>query len=356
VILLSSRVAYRLPLSDKVTLAHGGGGVETEAIVKWLFRRLVPREFWKTKDGYGLDVLDDGAAIKIDGVGYLVVSTDSFTVSPPFFPGGDIGHLAASGTINDILMMGARPVAALDAIVVEEGFPLSELERIVKSMVKVFVENNVAVVGGDFKVMPKGSLDKIVISTIGIGVTNTEPIIDKVRPGDKIIVTGPIAEHGITILALRMGVQSSELRSDSKPLTDLMIPLVDQYRNVIHAARDPTRGGLAMALNDWARESNLLIVVDEQSIPIREPVRAYAEMLGVDPLALACEGVALLAVEGSAAEEVLDFIHGLGYRQAAIIGEVRQSERFKGKVVLKTSTGGLRIIDPPSGEIVPRIC
>jgi len=339
-----------------VTLAHGGGGVETEAIVKWLFRRLVPREFWKTKDGYGLDVLDDGAAIKIDGVGYLVVSTDSFTVSPPFFPGGDIGHLAASGTINDILMMGARPVAALDAIVVEEGFPLSELERIVKSMVKVFVENNVAVVGGDFKVMPKGSLDKIVISTIGIGVTNTEPIIDKVRPGDKIIVTGPIAEHGITILALRMGVQSSELRSDSKPLTDLMIPLVDQYRNVIHAARDPTRGGLAMALNDWARESNLLIVVDEQSIPIREPVRAYAEMLGVDPLALACEGVALLAVEGSAAEEVLDFIHGLGYRQAAIIGEVRQSERFKGKVVLKTSTGGLRIIDPPSGEIVPRIC
>ncbi|HIC98299.1 MAG TPA: hydrogenase expression/formation protein HypE [Pyrodictiaceae archaeon] len=345
-----------MPLSDKVTLAHGGGGVETEAIVKWLFRRLVPREFWKTKDGYGLDVLDDGAAIKIDGVGYLVVSTDSFTVSPPFFPGGDIGHLAASGTINDILMMGARPVAALDAIVVEEGFPLSELERIVKSMVKVFVENNVAVVGGDFKVMPKGSLDKIVISTIGIGVTNTEPIIDKVRPGDKIIVTGPIAEHGITILALRMGVQSSELRSDSKPLTDLMIPLVDQYRNVIHAARDPTRGGLAMALNDWARESNLLIVVDEQSIPIREPVRAYAEMLGVDPLALACEGVALLAVEGSAAEEVLDFIHGLGYRQAAIIGEVRQSERFKGKVVLKTSTGGLRIIDPPSGEIVPRIC
>jgi len=344
-----SRLAYRLPLSDKITLAHGGGGIETEAMIEWLFRRLVPKEFWKTKDGYGLDVLDDAAAIKIDGLGYIVISADSFTVSPPFFPGGDIGHLAASGTINDVLMMGARPIAALDTIVVEEGFPISDLERIVKSMVNVFVENNVAVIGGDFKVMPKGTLDKIVISTIGIGITKTEPIVDRVRPGDKIIVTGPIAEH-------RMGVKSNELKSDSRPLTDLMIPLIDHYRSVIHAARDPTRGGIAMALNDWARESNLLIVIDEQSIPIREPVKAYAEMLGVDPLTLACEGVALLAVEGSAAEEVLDFIHSLGYKQAAIIGEVRRSERFKGKVVLKTSAGGLRIVDPPSGEIVPRIC
>ncbi|HIP66098.1 MAG TPA: hydrogenase expression/formation protein HypE [Pyrodictium sp.] len=351
-----SRLAYRLPLSDKITLAHGGGGIETEAMIEWLFRRLVPKEFWKTKDGYGLDVLDDAAAIKIDGLGYIVISADSFTVSPPFFPGGDIGHLAASGTINDVLMMGARPIAALDTIVVEEGFPISDLERIVKSMVNVFVENNVAVIGGDFKVMPKGTLDKIVISTIGIGITKAEPIVDRVRPGDKIIVTGPIAEHGVTILALRMGVKSNELKSDSRPLTDLMIPLIDHYRSVIHAARDPTRGGIAMALNDWARESNLLIVIDEQSIPIREPVKAYAEMLGVDPLTLACEGVALLAVEGSAAEEVLDFIHSLGYKQAAIIGEVRRSERFKGKVVLKTSAGGLRIVDPPSGEIVPRIC
>lgn len=351
-----SRSAYRLPLLDRVTLAHGGGGVETEAIVEWLFRRLIPREFWKTRDGYGLDVLDDGAAIKVDGLGYLVVSADSFTISPPFFPGGNIGHLAASGTINDVLMMGAKPIAALDAVVVEEGFPLNDLERIVKSMVEVFVENGVAVIGGDFKVMPRGSLDKIVISTVGIGVARTEPIVDRVQPGDKIIVTGPIAEHGVTILALRMGVENSELKSDSKPLTDLMVPLVEHYRNVIHAARDPTRGGLAMALNDWARESGLLIVVDEQSIPIREPVRAYAEMLGVDPLTLACEGVALLAVEKSVAQEVLGFIHGLGYKQAAIIGEVKQSERFKGKVVLRTSAGGLRVVDPPSGEIVPRIC
>ena len=252
--------------------------------------------------------------------------------------------------------MGAKPVAALDAVVVEEGSPLNDLERIVKSMVEVFVENGVAVIGGDFKVMPRGSLDKIVISTVGIGVARTEPIVDRVQPGGKIIVTGPIAEHGVTILALRMGVENSELKSDSKPLTDLMVPLVEHYRNVIHAARDPTRGGLAMALNDWARESGLLIVVDEQSIPIREPVRAYAEMLGVDPLTLACEGVALLAVEKSAAQEVLGFIHGLGYKQAAIIGEVKQSERFKGKVVLRTSAGGLRVVDPPSGEIVPRIC
>ncbi len=341
---------------DKVSLAHGGGGRETAEIIRRLLLPRVPEELRRTPGGYGLDVLDDGAAIKT-GDGYIVVSTDSYTVNPPFFPGGDIGHLAASGSINDVLMMGARPLAALDCIVVEEGFPFSDLEKIIDSMVSVFRDNNVALIGGDFKVMPKGSIDKIVVSTTVIGFTRHEPIIDnRLRVGDAVIVTGPIAEHGAAILAARLGISSPELRSDSKPLTDLIPPLLDRYREVIHAARDPTRGGLAMTLNEWASDTGLNILVDESMIPVREPVMKYAEMLGVDPLALASEGVAVLAVDGESAQEVLDYIHSLGYRDASIIGEVRKPGRLSGVVIMRTRAGGLRLVEPPSGEIVPRIC
>ncbi|NPA05383.1 MAG: hydrogenase expression/formation protein HypE [Crenarchaeota archaeon] len=344
------------PRWDKVTLAHGGGGRETAEIVEYLLVSRLPDALKRTPGGYGLDVLDDAAAIKT-GDGFIVVSTDSYTVNPPFFPGGDIGHLAASGSINDVLMMGARPIAALDGIVVEEGFPLGDLERIVDSMLRVFRDNNVSVIGGDFKVMPRGSIDKIVVSTTVIGFTDKKPIVDReLRPGDVIIVTGPIAEHGAAILAARLGIESPELRSDSKPLTDLMIPLLESYRDAIHAARDPTRGGLAMTLNEWASSTSLNIVIDEAEIPVREAVRKYAEMLGVDPLTLASEGVAVLAVDPSKADEVLEQIHSLGYSEARVIGRVREPARLKGVVIMRTRAGGLRLVEPPSGEIVPRIC
>ncbi len=350
-----SRIAYRPLLSTKVTLAHGSGGVETEAIVENLIVKLVPEALRKTPGGVGLDALDDGAAIPVPG-GYMVFTVDSYTVNPPFFPGGNIGSLAASGTINDLLMMGARPVAALDAIVVEEGFEVARLREITESLVKTLAENNVALIGGDFKVLPKGQLDKIVVTVAGIGFAKKLIVDTNLKPGDKIIVSGPIAEHGALILALQQGLEPKDLKSDAKPLTDLMLPLVEKYGDYIHAARDPTRGGLAMLLNDWAQSTGTVIVVEEEKIPVREPVRAYAEMLGVDPLTLASEGVAVLAVDPSKAEEVVEEMHRLGYKQASIIGEVRRAERHRGIVLLKSVTGGVRILEPPSGEIVPRIC
>ncbi|AEM38565.1 hydrogenase expression/formation protein HypE [Pyrolobus fumarii 1A] len=350
-----TRVSYRPLLSTKVTLAHGSGGRETEDIVLNLIVNLVPESLRSVPGGVGLEALDDGAAIPVPG-GYMVFTVDSYTVNPPFFPGGNIGSLAASGTINDLLMMGARPVAALDAIVVEEGFEVSKLREITESLIKTLAENNVALIGGDFKVLPKGQLDKIVVTVAGIGFAKKLILDSNIKPGDKIIVTGPIAEHGALILALQQNLEPKDLVSDAKPLTDLMLPLIEEYGDYIHAARDPTRGGLAMALNDWAEATGTVIVIDEEKIPIREPVRAYTEMLGVDPLTLASEGVALLAVDASKAEEVLQRIHELGYKEARIIGEVKKAERHKGIVLLKSVTGGVRILEPPSGEIVPRIC
>jgi len=350
-----SRIAYRPILGTRITLAHGSGGIETSGIVEELIVKLVPEELRKTPGGVGLDALDDGAAIPVPG-GYMVFSVDSYTVNPPFFPGGNIGSLAASGTINDLLMMGARPIAAMDAIVVEEGFELVKLKEVTSSLINVLRENNVALIGGDFKVLPKGQLDKIVIGMVGIGFAKRLIVDTNLKPGDKIIVSGPIAEHGALILALQQGLEPKDLRSDSKPLTDLMLPLIEEYGEYIHAARDPTRGGLAMTLNEWARSTGTVIVVEEDKIPIREAVRAYTEMLGVDPLTLASEGVAVLAVPPEKAEEVVERMHELGYRHASIVGEVRRAERHKGIVLLKSVTGGLRILEPPSGEIVPRIC
>jgi len=344
-------------LKRYITLAHGAGGVETEEILEKLILSKVPNSLKSALNGFGLDVLDDGATISVGRV-HVVTTVDTYTVKPPFFPGGDIGVLAASGSINDVLMMGARPVAMLDAIVVSEGFEVELLEKIIESFVTVLKKNNVALIGGDFKVMPKGDLDKVVFMTTGIGVAE-KPIIDNdLKPGDKIIVSGSLGEHGATILALQQGIELSEtqLKSDVKPLTDLMLPLIEKYREHIHAARDPTRGGLAMTLNDWAKSTSTVIVVDEEKIPLREPVVAYSEMLGIDPLYLASEGVAVLGVSRDMAEEILSFIRGLGYKDASIIGEVKESERYKGYVLYRSTVGGIRILEPPRGELVPRIC
>ncbi|MGC8994467.1 MAG: hydrogenase expression/formation protein HypE, partial [Pyrobaculum sp.] len=307
-----------------IRLAHGAGGVETSQILDLLFfsRGDILK---KVEGGVGLDFPDDAAAIPIGDGRYLVVTVDSYTVNPPFFPGGDIGVLAASGSINDVLMMGGRPIAMLDAVVVEEGFPMEDLKKIMDSMMRVLREEGVALIGGDFKVMPRGQLDKIVITTVGIGVAE-RLIVDKPRPGDKIIVSGYLGDHGAVILAKQMGLDeggsSGGLVSDVRPLTRLMLPLVEKYGNYIHAARDPTRGGLAMVLNDWAKAAGAVIVVEEEAIPIRPQVASYANMLGVDPLALASEGAAVLAVDPSAAEEVLEQMKRLGFEHAAVIGEV----------------------------------
>lgn len=347
---------------NKVTLAHGSGGIETYELLKKLVFNRIPENLKKILSGVGIDELDDGAAIPLPNGQFMIISVDSYTVNPPFFPGGDIGVLAACGSINDVLMMGGKPIAMMDSIVVEEGFSLEELERIVNSFIQVLISEDVALIGGDFKVMPKGHIDRIVISTVGIGVAE-RVIVDRPRPSDKIVVSDFVGDHGATIMLLQMGLENKVeelnkglLKSDVKPLTKLMIPLVQKFGEHIHAARDPTRGGLAGVLNEWASRSGTLIVIDEEKIPIRSSVKRYSEMLGIDPLYLASEGVAVLAVDPLVADSIVEFMRSLGFENAKVVGEVRYSEKFKGLVVTRTSIGGYRVIEPPRGELVPRIC
>jgi len=308
-----------------IKLVHGAGAREMWKLIEKVIINNVPPEYRKIENGVGLDVLDDGAAIKI-GDKYLVFAIDSFTVNPIFFPGGDIGHLAASGVINDLVMMGALPIAFMDTIVVEEGFPIKDLDTIIKSMTKILFENNIALIGGDLKVMPRGSIDKITITGMGIGVAE-EVIIDKnIREGDKVIVTAPIAEHGATILATQLGLldKARDLKSDSKPLTNTVLPVIRKYAKYIHAARDPTRGGLSSTLSEWVYGTDLTIIIDRAKIPIRDHVREFLDALGVDPLSMASEGVAVLAVDPLVADEVVEELHKKGETYSTIIGYVKR--------------------------------
>jgi hydrogenase expression/formation protein HypE len=345
-----------------IRLAHGSGGVETSAILEKLIFSRVEESLKRVGNGVGIDFPDDAAAIPLPSGDYLIVTIDAYTVNPPFFPGGDIGVLAASGSINDVLMMGGKPLAMLDSVVVEEGFPMDDLSKILDSFIGVLRGEGVALIGGDFKVMPKGQLDRVIITTVGIGLAR-KPIIDVPRVGDKIIVSDYVGDHGAVILAYQLGgdvsmelLEKSRLRSDVKPLTRLMLPLVERYGDYIHAARDPTRGGLSMVLNDWAKVSSTVIVVDESSIPLRPEVASFAGMLGIDPLYLASEGVAVLSVDPSLADEVITYMHSLGFSNAKVIGEVRKSEKYSGYVIMRTVSGGFRILEPPRGDLVPRIC
>lgn len=349
-------------ISDIVRLAHGSGGTEMREILERLIFSKIDPVLKRVGGGVGIDQPDDGAAIPLHDGRYLIVTVDSYTVSPIFFPGGNIGSLAASGTINDILMMGGKPIALLDSIVVEEGFPIKDLQIIVDSLIDVVRSEGIALIGGDFKVMPKGQVDKIVITTTGVGVAS-KPIVDRPRAGDKIVVSDYVGDHGAVIMTLQLGLEKrieelskGVLKSDVKPLSKLMIPLIEKYGDYIHAARDPTRGGLAGVLNEWASSSDIVVVVDEESVPIREPVARYCEMLGIDPLYLASEGVAVLSIDPDVADEVINYMKSLGYVNARIIGEVRVSGRYRNYVVMRTAIGGFRILEPPHGELVPRIC
>jgi hydrogenase expression/formation protein HypE len=346
-----------IKMGNVVTLAHGSGGVETAQILSRLFFNRLEESMKRTKDGVGIDFPDDAAAIRTSD-GYFVVKVDSYTVKPLFFPGGDIGVLAASGSINDVLMLGGLPIAILDAIVTEEGFDMDILEKIINSFVNVLKQENIPLIGGDFKVMPKGQIDGIVISTVGVGFAK-KLILDKdLKPGDRIITTGFLGDHGATILAMQQGINLSEssLKSDVRPLTRLMKPLLEKYSEYIHAARDPTRGGAAMVFNDWARESGTVIIINEKDLPIRSEVKTYCDMLGIDPLYLANEGAAIIGVDPNVADEIVEFMKRHGFDKAMIIGEVKKSEEFNGLVLLKTVVGGYRILEPPMGELVPRIC
>jgi len=309
----------------------------------------------KVAGGAGLDEFDDGATMPLDGA-EIVVSSDAHTVDPIFFPGGDIGKLSVCGAVNDLAMMGARPVALTDTVVVEEGFPIEDLRKIVVSMNSTMEGLGMALIHGDFKVMPKGKLDKIIISTTGIGfMEGRRPILDSgLKDGDQIIVTGPIGDHGIVVASLRGGISfSTSIVSDTAPLWRLMRAAMKAGE--VTAAKDPTRGGLSMALNEMAAKSGVSVWIKEDDIPIRGEVRGACEMLGLDPLELACEGRAVFGAGKEGAEDIMKAIRRTPEgRDARIIGSVRTEKA--GYVIMETVVGGKRVVNPPLGEPTPRIC
>lgn len=340
-----------VPISDypAVLLAHGGGGR--------LMHMLIERMFLPAFHNPALDVLHDGAVLEVNGA-RLAFSTDSFVVSPLFFPGGDIGSLAVHGTVNDLAMCGARPLALSAGLIMEEGLPMQDLWRIVQSMQAAAQAVAVPIVTGDTKVVDRGKGDGIFINTTGLGLIPPGIQVSprRARPGDLVLINGDIAVHGIAIMSVREGLGfETELKSDSAPLHDLVACLLDVAGQGIHVLRDPTRGGVASALNEIAAQARVGIRLEEARLPIREEVRGACEILGLDPLYVANEGKCLVIVEREQAERVLAAMreHPLG-REAAIIGEVVADH--PGKVFLRSRIGGLRVVDMLSGEQLPRIC
>ncbi|MFX1374664.1 MAG: hydrogenase expression/formation protein HypE [Promethearchaeota archaeon] len=343
--------------SDVIRLAHGAGGFLQEKLIDFITKNI---PFKKVNDGIGVEELDDGATIPLDNYNNeIVVSADGHTVFPLFFPGGDLGTLSVCGTINDLLMMGAEPLALTSMIVIEEGFEFEKLGRIVNSMNLKAKEAKIAVIAGDTKVMPRGTLNEIIIATTGIGIKDKKiRILDsRLKVGDKIILTGSIGDHGTALMACREGLNiTTNLNSDISLLLEIYnVIKFEISNNIIHAMKDPTRGGIAAALNDWATKSEVSIWIDEEKVPIKKQVSAICDMLGLDPYNIACEGRALLAVDPTNSESILEKIRSTQIgKDAEIIGEVK-SENPK-RVLLRTIIGGTRFIDMPLGEPIPRIC
>jgi len=301
--------------------------------------------------GIGLESLDDGAVIPFNGVN-LVFTTDSHVVRPIFFPGGDIGRIAVCGTINDLAMMGARPIALSCGMIIEEGFEIDDLVRIVASMDDALGEAGANLVTGDTKVMERGALDGITINTAGIGVAKIIVRDNGLVPGDSIIVSGTLGDHGIAIMAHREGFDLGEqIKSDVAPLWGMMEKVLDA--GTIHAMKDPTRGGFASTINEMARKSRVGIRIREEKLPIRKSVRSAAGMLGIDPLEVANEGKVVMGVPSSSVDAILAALRTHNYgKDAAVVGTVTKGAH----VIMETTIGGERFIEPPIGDPVPRVC
>jgi hydrogenase expression/formation protein HypE len=337
---------------QRVTLKHGAGG----RAMRMLIEETLAAGFLDGGEGeIRLSALDDGAALKI-GDRWLVLTTDSHVVHPIFFPGGDIGRLAISGTVNDLAMMGATEVLGLtSAVVIEEGFLRSELERIQRSMRETCREADATVVTGDTKVMGRGELDGIIINTTGVAIADAVVSDAGLEPGDRVVVTGPIGDHGIALMAARRGLGlEGELRSDVAPINGLIRRALEAADGAVAAMKDPTRGGLASALTEMAEKSRVGIVIEEAAVPITAVVRSAAEILGLDPFHIANEGKAVIGVRADAAQTVLDALrsHPLG-RDAAVIGVCTKEN--PGRLILDTGFGR-RLMTEPEGEPLPRIC
>lgn len=343
--------------SKIIRLAHGAGGMLQEELIKFITKDIALKN---VNNGVGIEELDDGATIPLKNYDKeIVITADGHTVFPLFFPGGDLGILSVCGTVNDLLMMGADPLALTSMFIIEEGFRFETLEKIVHSLNSTAKEANIAIIAGDTKVMPRGTLNEIIIATTGIGIKDKKIKIgdNGLKTGDKIIITGSIGDHGTALIASREGLNiSTDLKSDVSPLIEISSAIKrETSENLIHAMKDPTRGGMAGALNNWASKSNVSIVIDEEKIPIKKQVSAICEMLGLDPFNIACEGRALMAVDSNQAQNILQKVKKtrLG-KDAEIIGEVKKDNPKK--VFLKTIVGGTRFVDMPLGEAIPRIC
>ncbi len=341
--------ARRLDLTHGcVEMSHGGGGRAMAQLIEELFLAAFDNEWLRTRD--------DCARFAVPA-GRLVMATDSHVVSPLFFPGGDIGCLSVHGTLNDVAMAGARPLYLASSFILEEGFPLADLQRIVESMAQAARRAGVPIVTGDTKVVERGKGDGVFITTTGVGVVPEGVTIsaNRARPGDAILLSGALGEHGMAVLAQRENLSfDAPIQSDTAALHGLVAAMVAAVPD-IHCLRDPTRGGLASALNEIAQQSGVGMRLREVAIPVREPVRALCEFLGLDPLYVANEGKLLAICPTEAADTLLTAMHAhpLG-REATIIGEVVADDH--GFVEMETVFGGRRLVDWLSGEQLPRIC
>ena len=338
-----------------ITLAHGSGGRAMHDLVEGIFL-----EYFKNPM---LDRLEDQAVFEVNGAKRMAFTTDSYVVDPIFFPGGDIGKLAVHGTVNDLAMSGARPLYLSAGFILEEGFPIDDLRRIAASMQAAAGEASVQIVTGDTKVVQKGGADKIFINTSGIGVIESDANISSAsaRPGDKVIVSGTIGDHGTTIMIARGEIElEADIESDSASLDLLVADILDEAERLaaldaVHCLRDPTRGGVATTLNEIAMASEVSIEIREELIPVRENVKGACEILGLDPLYVANEGKLIAVVSSEIADKIVERMqknpNGIG---ACIIGEVKPQPQ--GIVSMTTNFGGTRIVDMLAGEQLPRIC
>ncbi|GGD42834.1 hydrogenase expression/formation protein HypE [Malaciobacter pacificus] len=328
-----------------ITLAHGNGGVENNELITNIFYSAFKNEI--------LEKSEDAAVIEN---GNLAFSTDSFTVSPLFFNGADIGKLAVCGTCNDLAMMGAKPKYLTCSVIIEEGFEVEQLEKIVASMKEELAKNEAIVVSGDTKVVPKGSVDKIFINTTGVGEIQYKGISsNNITTDDMILVSRDIGAHGATIFAAREGMDmSTTLKSDCNSLYPQVKALIDSGVKIT-ALRDATRGGLSAVLNEWAKQSNVCIEVEEDKIPVSDEVKGICEMLGFEASNLANEGTFVLAIAKDDAQKAIDVLKKFPEAtNAAIIGKV--TDQYEQKVVLNSAWGTKRFLETPTGELLPRIC
>lgn len=334
---------------DRITLAHGAGGKATHT--------LIDAVFLDAFDNPTLQRMEDGATVAA-GPAQLAFTTDSFVVSPLFFPGGDIGDLAVNGTVNDLVMCGARPLWLSAGFILEEGFGVADLQRVAASMRRAADLAGVQIVTGDTKVVERGKGDGCYINTSGVGLLDRGLSLSaaSAKPGDVVIVSGPIGEHGVTIMLARgdLGIDS-DLVSDTASLHEVSAALLDAIGDGVRCLRDATRGGVATILNEVASASTVAVVVDESAVPVRAEVTGACELLGIDPLYVACEGRFVAVVDGARAGDALAALraHPLG-AEAAIVGRVQDDP--PGLVMIKTTFGGTRIVDLLVGDPLPRIC